>query len=96
MRENDWMRDEEQRFLRDPSAVFASWGSVFRDMADAIGLDYFGVDCAVLEDGSVLVFECDPCSFVHCREAVDDAFAYKYDYVPRIFSALDDLLAAPG
>lgn len=92
MREHAWMREEEERFLSAPGSVFPDWDATFRDMAAAIGLDYFGVDCAVSEDGSVLVFECDPCAFVHCREALDDVFAYKYDYVPRIFSALDDLM----
>jgi hypothetical protein len=61
------MRDEEERFLRQPECVFPKCGDV-------------------------LIFECDPSAFVHCRDAVDDVFAYKYDYVPRIFSALDDLL----
>jgi hypothetical protein len=28
---------------------------------------------------------------VHCQDS-PDLFAYKYEYVPRIFAALDDLL----
>jgi tetratricopeptide (TPR) repeat protein len=92
MRDNAWMRDEEERFLRRPEAVFPKWETVFRGVADAIGLDYFGVDCTVTGNGDVLIFECDPSSFVHCRDAADDVFAYKYSYVPHIFSAIDDLL----
>jgi hypothetical protein len=92
MRDNAWMRGEEECFLSRPESVFPKWESVFRDVADAIGLDYFGVDCTVTENGDVLIFECDPSAFVHCRDAVDGVFAYKYDYVPHIFSAIDDLL----
>ncbi len=92
MREHAWMRAEEERFLREPESVFPGWKRVFGGIAAALGLDYFGVDCTLRDDGSVLVFECDPSAFVHCREAPDDVFAYKFAYVPRIFAALDELL----
>jgi glutathione synthase/RimK-type ligase-like ATP-grasp enzyme len=92
MRAHGWMRAEEERFLREPEAVFPAWSRVFGEIAAALGLDYFGVDCALLEDGNVLVFECDPSAFVHCREDPNDVFAYKFTYVPRIFAALDELL----
>jgi hypothetical protein len=94
MSEHAWMRDAEQHFLREPEAVFPTWATTFGEMAQAIGLDVFGVDCAVTQDGRVLVFECDPAAFAHCRDAVDEEFSYKYDYVPRIFAALEDLLEA--
>lgn len=92
MREHGWMRAEEERFLRDPASAFPGWETTFGEIAGAVGLDYFGVDCAALPDGRVLVFECDPAAFVYCREKIDDVFSYKYDYVPKIFCALDDLL----
>lgn len=92
MREHEWMRAEEERFLRDPSSVFATWDVAFSGIAEALGLDLFGVDCAVAADGRVLVFECDPAAFLHCREPVDGVFAYKYDYVPKIFCAIEELL----
>jgi tetratricopeptide (TPR) repeat protein len=95
MRENAWMRAEEEHFLRDAASVFPNWEPLFRHMSEAIGLEYFGVDCTLLPSGEVLVFECDPCAFVHCREA-DDAFGYKFEYVPRIFAAVDEMLSAYG
>lgn len=93
MREHAWMRDEEERFLRDPSSVFPTWTATFGEMAERIGLEYFGVDCAAMPDGRVLVFECDPAAFIHCGEAIDGPFSYKYDYVPRIFEALEGLFS---
>jgi glutathione synthase/RimK-type ligase-like ATP-grasp enzyme len=85
-----WMRDEELRFLRDPHSVFTSWDRTFTEMAQAMGLDYFGIDCALLPDGNVLVFEVDTAMLVHCREPAD---SYKHQYVPRIFRAVEALLA---
>ena len=85
-----WMRTEEERFLREPAAVFPSWERTFTEMADAIGLEYFGVDCTLLPDGNVLVFEADAAMLVHCREPSE---SYKHQYVPRIFRAVEALLA---
>jgi Flp pilus assembly protein TadD len=92
MEQHAWMRAEEERFLADPSSVFAAWDTVFREIARAVGLDYFGVDCALLADGSVLIFECGGGMLVHCVDS-PDLFGYKYRYVPRIFAALDGLFA---
>lgn len=86
----DWMRAEEERFLREPAGVFPAWGSVFTEMAAALELEYFGVDCALAPDGNVLVFEADTAMLVHCREPAD---SYKHQYVPRIFRAVEALIA---
>ena len=87
MRQHSWMREEEERFLADPNSVFGDWEAVFGAVAQAIGLDYFGVDCAKLDDGSILVFEAGPGMVVHCRDPID-VFPYKQRYVPRIFEAI--------
>lgn len=91
MAADEQKRTEEERFLRDPASAFPTWSSTFRMMAEAIGLDYFGVDCAVTSRGEVLVFECDPSAFVHCSDGIGSVFDYKYEYVPRIFDALQVL-----
>jgi hypothetical protein len=93
MRIHAWMRDEELRFLQNPETVFPTWTATFGGIARATGLDVFVVDCTILPAG-VLVFECDPSGFVHCRDAPDGVFAYKYEYVPRIFGAIDELITA--
>jgi len=93
MEQHAWMRAEEERFLREPGSVFAAWNTVFRDIAAAVGLDYFGIDCAVAADGSVLIFECGGGMLVQCMDP-PELFAYKYHYVPRIFAALDLMFVA--
>ncbi|MHB8147077.1 MAG: hypothetical protein ACYDGM_07460 [Vulcanimicrobiaceae bacterium] len=90
MEQHAWMRDEEEQFLRDPQAVFPGWEQTFGSIADAVGMEYFGVDCGRNPDGSILVFEAGPAMLVHCSDP-PELFAYKYEYVPRIFDALETL-----
>jgi tetratricopeptide (TPR) repeat protein len=86
-----WMRAEEEQFLGAPESVFAHWATVFADIATGVGLDYFGVDCTLMPDGSVFVFECGNGMFVHGIES--PPFEYKFPAIARIFSALGDLIA---
>lgn len=91
MREHAWMRREEERFLRDPQAVFPRWQTVFGAIANAVGLDYFGIDCTVGGGGDALVFECGTGMLVHARDE-PGLFGYKTPYVARITAALEALL----
>lgn len=84
-----WMQAEEARFLAQPRNVFTAWEETFGAIARALGLDYFAIDCSLLPDGRVLVFEADIAGLVHCAEP---AGSYKYRYVPQIFRALEKLL----
>lgn len=60
-----WMRDEERRFLQAPGGVLAGWDTTLRAIGAAVGLDYFGIDCTVLPDGTLFVFEADAAMLVH-------------------------------
>jgi hypothetical protein len=93
MTENAWMRDEEHAFMRDIRAVFDGVrGAALREIAAAIPLDYFGIDCSIAPDGRVLLFEASAAMLVHANDPVD-LFPYKAEYVPRIFRALEALFA---
>ena len=51
-------RDEELRYLADPTEVIGERGTTaLRQIGEALGLDYAGVDFAIGGDGEVLVFE---------------------------------------
>ncbi len=92
MYENAWMRDEERRFLADIRAAFgADQMRALAEIAARIGLDYFGIDCAIMPDGQVLVFEADPAMIVHVMDPIE-VFPYKHQYVPRIFQAVMRLI----
>jgi tetratricopeptide (TPR) repeat protein len=90
--QEQWIRDEEERFLADVENVFdGPRARVLDDIARRVGLDYFGVDCSVLEDGRVLIFEIDPAMIVHLADPIE-LYPYKHKYVPRIPAALEMLI----
>ena len=94
MGEYQWMRDEEAAFLADIRSVFDGprW-----DALEAIGrlydLDYFGIDCTVLPDGRVFVFEADVAMLIHLNDD-PELFPYKHQYVPRIIEAIQRMITS--
>ena len=85
-------RAEEAAFLACPEAVLGPRAMrALAHLADRVGLDYFGVDCARLPDGRLLVFEIETGMIVHDR---DDAglFAAKNAAARRVASALETLI----
>lgn len=92
MAEQAWMRAEEERYLADFPSVFGPpLQRALREIARAIGLDYFGIDCSIDPAGNLLVFEADPAMIVHMQDPVE-LFGYKRLYVPQIFASLERLL----
>ncbi len=90
--QEQWIRDEEERFLADVGNVFdGPRARVLAEIAHRVGLDYFGIDCSVLEDGRVLIFEIDPAMIVHLADPIE-LYPYKHKYVPRIPAALENLI----
>ena len=90
MHEYEWMREEEAAFLKEPFEVFGPRAQqAFGMLARSLELDYFGVDCSVL-DGEVLVFEANANMLVHSLDALD-LFAYKMPAVQKIRDAFEAL-----
>ncbi len=86
-----WMQEEEAAFLKQPDRVFdAPALEVLRTISEQIGLDYFGIDCALSADGRVVVFETNPSMLIHLHNA---DFPYKDEHVLRIRSAFAGMLA---
>jgi tetratricopeptide (TPR) repeat protein len=92
MRETPWMREEEERFLNAFESVFAPpLQSALRDVARVLGLEYFGIDCAIDPQGRLLLFEADPAMIVHAGDE-PELFAYKVPHAERIFAAFQQLI----
>jgi hypothetical protein len=96
MSEHAWMRDEEARFIADLGAVFhGTLAAALDEIAAAIPIEYFGIDCAIANDGRLLLFEADAAMLVHGSDPAD-LYPYKRAGFERIQAALTDLLIARG
>ena len=92
MAENRWMRDEEAAFLANIESVFdGPRMEALRVIASGVGLEYFGIDCALTPEGKVLVFEADPAMLVHTSDPID-LYPYKHEFVPRIYRAVERMI----
>jgi Flp pilus assembly protein TadD/glutathione synthase/RimK-type ligase-like ATP-grasp enzyme len=90
MANQPWMQQEEAAFLANPGAVFSqAHYQTLNAIRERIGLDYFGIDCALDRDGNLVVFEVNASMLVHAR---NEGFLYKDPYVRAIKDAFDAML----
>ena len=88
----EWMRAEESAFLSEPERVFgAAAMAALADIRRRVGLDYFGIDCALDAQGRVIVFEVNASMLIHLH---NEGFDYKTPHVMRIKAAFEQLLEA--
>jgi tetratricopeptide (TPR) repeat protein len=86
-----WMRQEEADFLRAPEDVFEPRHfAALHAIREAMGLEFFGVDCGLDQAGNLVVFEANATMLVHADTGL---FAYKNPYIHRIKTAFGALLA---
>jgi hypothetical protein len=85
-------RAEEARFMSDFDRGF---GARHRDaltgIADAVGLDYFVIDCAETKCGQLLMFEADISMIVHDMDS-SATYPYKLPQMRKIFAAFAEML----
>jgi glutathione synthase/RimK-type ligase-like ATP-grasp enzyme len=90
MANQPWMQQEEAAFLANPGAVFSpTHYQTLNAIRERIGLDYFGIDCALDREGNLVVFEVNASMLVHAR---NEGFLYKDAYVRAIKDAFDAML----
>jgi hypothetical protein len=92
MRGSAAKRAEEAAFMAEFDTGFARrHAAALAAIADRVGLDYFGIDCAETRDGQLLLFEADIAMIVH---AMDNAeiFPYKRPQMRKVFDAFCALL----
>jgi len=92
MAEHVWMREEEARFIADLGAVFRrTLRDALAEIAAAVPLEYFGIDCGMAPDGRLLLFEADAAMLVHGTDP-PELYAYKRAGFERVKAALSALL----
>lgn len=86
MRDDRRLRLEEVAFLEDYRATIGDRAATALDaLPDALGLDFFGVDFAVLPNGDALIFEANPAMRINLDFVGD--FPYQAGYLARITDA---------
>ena len=91
MAEQAWMREEEARFLQSPELVFSPGAmQALQHIANTFGLQYGGIDCALDEQGRVVLFETNATMLVHDETQTD--FLYKNPHAQRIKAAFEAML----
>jgi hypothetical protein len=94
MAERPERRAEEAAWMADFDHDFAArHAKAFAALHQRFGLDYFGIDCAELPDGRLLVFEADVAMIVHDLDPVE-LFPYKKPAMARLFAAFQAMLAS--
>ena len=84
--EAGWMADFDSRFAVRHAAAFEALYRRF-------GLDYFGIDCAELPNGQLLLFEADVAMIVHDLDS-SEIFPYKKPVMRRLFAAFAAMVQA--
>jgi hypothetical protein len=87
-------RAEEAQFMADFDGDFARrHGPALAAIAERVGLDYFGIDCAETVGGALLVFEADIAMIVHAMDS-PEIFPYKPPQMRKVFDAFRAMLHA--
>jgi glutathione synthase/RimK-type ligase-like ATP-grasp enzyme len=76
--EAEWMADFDTDFA-------ARHAKAFEAMYRLVGLEYFGLDCAELPDGRLLIFELDVAMIVHDMDSAE-VFPYKKPVMHKLFA----------
>jgi hypothetical protein len=92
MAEEPERRAAEAAWMESFDADFAiRHAAAFEAINRRIGLDYFGIDCAEMPDGRLLLFEADTAMIVHAMDP-EDLFPYKKPAMRKLFAAFQAAL----
>jgi len=92
MAANAAYREEEQRFLEDMPAVLGPRAmTALRGIAEALGLDYAGVDFALSADGSILLFEANATMVINPPDS-DPIWDYRRAPIECVLGAVRRML----
>jgi tetratricopeptide (TPR) repeat protein len=90
MKVQPWKQQEEKAFLDHPAKFFSEKNfATLRAIRTAIGLDFFGIDCALDAAGNLVVFEVNASMLAHQH---NQDFPYKNPHVERVKLAFAEML----
>jgi glutathione synthase/RimK-type ligase-like ATP-grasp enzyme len=92
MGESAQKKIEEERFMTGFGQEFARRHcAALAGLAERIGLDYFGIDCAQTAEGQLLLFEADVAMIVHLMDS-PSVFPYKVPQMRKVFAEFGAML----
>jgi glutathione synthase/RimK-type ligase-like ATP-grasp enzyme len=92
MSESGQKKSEEERFMTGFDGEFAHRHQMaLSAVADRVGLEYFGIDCAQTAAGKLLLFEADIAMIVHLMDS-PAIFPYKAPQMRKVFAAFGAML----
>jgi hypothetical protein len=92
MAENATHRDEEGRFLADPGGVLGAGATAALErVRAAVGLDYFGIDFGLDQDGRIVVFEANATMIV-LPPGPEPIWDYRRPHAARVIAAVQAML----
>jgi glutathione synthase/RimK-type ligase-like ATP-grasp enzyme len=92
MSESAAKKAEEERFMTEFDWEFGQrHAAALSAIADRVGLDYFGIDCAQTATGKLLVFEADIAMIVHLMDSAA-IYPYKAPQMRKVFAAFQAML----
>jgi hypothetical protein len=87
-----WKRLEEARFVEDISQIFPERAMrALQVLAARVGLDYFGIDCGLMPDGRLVVFEIETGMIVHDWDS-SEIYPYKQACTRAIRQATERMI----
>jgi tetratricopeptide (TPR) repeat protein len=93
MHKTPHLLQEEIDFLNDADALLGPARiAALRTLQQRLGLDYFGVDCNLLPDGRLLIFEANACMRRQYHEVAGGA-RYLVPHLDRVTAAFRALMA---
>jgi hypothetical protein len=83
-----WKCAEEERFMRNAASTFPPAAlTAVQQIAQRLDLDYAGLDCGLMPDGRVIIFETNAAMLTHLND--DPAhYPYKHELVPHLRDAM--------
>jgi hypothetical protein len=92
MAESAPKREEEARAMETFDSDFAvRHAAALAELGEQIDLDYFGIDCAEMPDGRLLLFEVETAMVVHALDS-PALYPYKVGQMRRVFGAFHAMI----
>jgi glutathione synthase/RimK-type ligase-like ATP-grasp enzyme len=92
MAESAAKKIEEERFMTGFDHEFGRrHRAALAGIAERVGLDYFGIDCAQTGEGKLLLFEADVAMIVHLMDS-PTTFPYKVPQMRKLFADFGAML----